>query len=93
MCRRFFDAFSLPLIQNLCGSTDERLAAIAAKAEKESRYHLRRSQEWMLRLGGEPMRVIDVSRLRLTNSGPIPTKCSKRLAPLGLVQEGGGRSG
>ena len=53
MCRQFlYDAFSLPLMQNLCGSSDERLAAIAAKAEKESRYHLRRSQEWMLRLGG-----------------------------------------
>lgn len=32
-------------------STDEMLAAIAAKSIKETRYHLRRSQEWVLRLG------------------------------------------
>jgi ring-1,2-phenylacetyl-CoA epoxidase subunit PaaC len=52
LCRQFlYDAFSLPFTQALCHSTDPQLAAIAAKAEKESRYHLRRSSDWMLRLG------------------------------------------
>ena len=52
LSRQFlYDAFSLPFTQALCNSTDSRLAAIAAKAEKESRYHLRRSRDWMLRLG------------------------------------------
>ncbi len=52
LSRQFlYDAFSLPFTQALCKSTDSRLAAIAAKAEKESRYHLRRSRDWMLRLG------------------------------------------
>jgi ring-1,2-phenylacetyl-CoA epoxidase subunit PaaC len=37
-----------PALQN---SKDEQLAAIAAKASKEVRYHLRHSTDWMLRLG------------------------------------------
>ncbi len=45
------DAFQLELYQRLTGSTDERLAAIAAKAVKETRYHLRYSAGWMVRLG------------------------------------------
>jgi ring-1,2-phenylacetyl-CoA epoxidase subunit PaaC len=32
-------------------SRDETLAAIAAKAEKETAYHLRHSAEWLIRLG------------------------------------------
>ena len=32
-------------------SRDETLAAIAAKAEKETAYHLRHSGEWLIRLG------------------------------------------
>jgi ring-1,2-phenylacetyl-CoA epoxidase subunit PaaC len=32
-------------------SDDTTLAAIAAKSEKESAYHLRHSSEWMVRLG------------------------------------------
>ncbi|MEQ8516982.1 MAG: 1,2-phenylacetyl-CoA epoxidase subunit PaaC, partial [Chromatocurvus sp.] len=41
----------LAFMQELLASRDERLAAIAAKTVKESRYHLRRSRDWMLRLG------------------------------------------
>jgi ring-1,2-phenylacetyl-CoA epoxidase subunit PaaC len=32
-------------------SSDATLAAIAAKSEKESAYHLRHSSEWLVRLG------------------------------------------
>ena len=32
-------------------SSDERLAAIAAKTEKEMKYHLRHASEWVIRLG------------------------------------------
>jgi ring-1,2-phenylacetyl-CoA epoxidase subunit PaaC len=35
----------------LQASTDQQLAAIAAKSAKEVRYHLRHSTDWMLRLG------------------------------------------
>lgn len=46
------DTFSLPYLERLRRSADLRIAAIAAKAVKESRYHLERSREWVLRLGG-----------------------------------------
>jgi ring-1,2-phenylacetyl-CoA epoxidase subunit PaaC len=45
------DAFQLELFQRMVASTDERLAAIAAKAVKEVRYHLRYSSGWLVRLG------------------------------------------
>jgi len=44
-------AFQLELYERLMKSADERLAAIAAKAVKESRYHLRYSSDWLVRLG------------------------------------------
>ena len=34
-----------------CASSDAALAAIAAKAEKETAYHLRHAAEWLIRLG------------------------------------------
>lgn len=52
MARQYLvDEFSLAYMERLQDSSDETLAAIAAKAVKESRYHLRRSRDWMLRLG------------------------------------------
>lgn len=46
------DVFHQPYFNRLSRSADERIAAIAAEAVKESRYHLKRSREWVLRLGG-----------------------------------------
>ena len=46
-----YDAYALPFLRELKSSCDQRLAGIAAKAEKESTYHLRRGKEWVLRLG------------------------------------------
>lgn len=45
------DAFQSVLYEALARSADERLAAIAAKASKETRYHLRYSADWLVRLG------------------------------------------
>jgi ring-1,2-phenylacetyl-CoA epoxidase subunit PaaC len=45
------DAFQLELYEWLGSSTDARLAEIAAKAVKETRYHLRFSAGWLVRLG------------------------------------------
>jgi ring-1,2-phenylacetyl-CoA epoxidase subunit PaaC len=45
------DAFQLELYERMAASTDERLAAIAAKSVKEVQYHLRYSSGWMVRLG------------------------------------------
>ena len=45
------DAFQLELYERLTNSADERLSEIAAKAVKETRYHLRYSSDWLVRLG------------------------------------------
>ncbi len=45
------DIFNTEFFAMLQASTDSQLAAIAAKSIKESRYHLRRSHDWELRLG------------------------------------------
>ncbi len=44
-------AFQLELFEGLTNSADEQLSAIAAKAVKETRYHLRYSCDWLVRLG------------------------------------------
>jgi ring-1,2-phenylacetyl-CoA epoxidase subunit PaaC len=45
------DAFQLEFYERLANSADDRLAEIAAKAVKETRYHLRYSSGWLVRLG------------------------------------------
>ncbi len=46
-----FDAWHVALYEALVSSRDLKLAAIAAKAVKESSYHLRYSSGWLIRLG------------------------------------------
>ena len=45
------DVYNELYLGQLIHSRDDTLAAIAAKAIKETRYHLRRSHDWVLRLG------------------------------------------
>lgn len=45
------DVYDVGFFGQLARSSDPNLAAIAAKAVKESRYHLRRSEDWIKRLG------------------------------------------
>lgn len=45
------DAWQLEMYEGLSGSSDVRLASIAAKAIKETRYHFRFSVGWLVRLG------------------------------------------
>src|SRR5579872_2696111 len=47
----FYAAFADLYWRAMMKSSDATLAAIAAKSEKESAYHLRHSSEWMVRLG------------------------------------------
>ena len=47
----FYSAFADLYWRAMMASKDATLAAIAAKSEKESAYHLRHSSEWMIRLG------------------------------------------
>ncbi|HLZ00586.1 MAG TPA: 1,2-phenylacetyl-CoA epoxidase subunit PaaC [Bradyrhizobium sp.] len=52
MMRQFFySAFADLYWRAMMKSSDMTLAAIAAKSEKESAYHLRHSSEWIVRLG------------------------------------------
>jgi ring-1,2-phenylacetyl-CoA epoxidase subunit PaaC len=52
IARQFlFDAWQLGMYEAMQQSADARLAAIAAKALKETRYHLRYSGGWLVRLG------------------------------------------
>jgi ring-1,2-phenylacetyl-CoA epoxidase subunit PaaC len=46
-----YSAFADPYWRAMTASVDEGLAAIAARSEKESAYHLRHSAEWVVRLG------------------------------------------
>jgi ring-1,2-phenylacetyl-CoA epoxidase subunit PaaC len=53
MVRQFFYAAFADLYwRAMMRSSDATLAAIAAKSEKESAYHVRHSSEWIVRLGG-----------------------------------------
>jgi ring-1,2-phenylacetyl-CoA epoxidase subunit PaaC len=45
------DAWQLEVYEGLLESQDTRLASVAAKAIKETRYHFRFSSGWMVRLG------------------------------------------
>ncbi|WP_260956034.1 1,2-phenylacetyl-CoA epoxidase subunit PaaC [Pseudomonas citri] len=52
MLKQFlYDAWHLEVLKDLTQSGDERIVGIAAKAVKEVTYHLRRSSEWVERLG------------------------------------------
>ncbi len=57
----FFAAFARPHLAALSASTDPRLAEIAARAVKETTYHVRHTGEWVVRLGDGT----DESRARL----------------------------
>jgi ring-1,2-phenylacetyl-CoA epoxidase subunit PaaC len=53
MARQYLvDVYGVAFMTRLRSSSDATLAAIAGKALKESSYHLRRSGDWILRLGG-----------------------------------------
>lgn len=46
-----FEAFYLRQLEALVHCSDKRVAEIAARAEKEIRYHLRHNTQWLVRLG------------------------------------------
>jgi len=46
-----FEAFYLAQLEALANCADKRVAEIAARAEKEIRYHLRHNTQWLVRLG------------------------------------------
>lgn len=65
MMRQFFvDVFYVLYLTQLTASKDSTIAAIAAKAIKESRYHLKRSEPWVRQLS----EGTDESRRRILNA-------------------------
>lgn len=46
-----FESFYLLQLEALTACSDPRVAEIAARAEKEIRYHLRHNSQWLVRLG------------------------------------------
>lgn len=89
----FYDAWHLPTLEQLTHSSDERVAAIAGKAVKEARYHLKRSSEWVIRLGDgteeSHRRIVDaVDRLwrysiEMVSTDPL----EQRLAEAGIAAD------
>ena len=52
LVRQFFiDVYHNLFYTSLCNSKDETIAGISKKSVKEVRYHLQRSQDWVIRLG------------------------------------------
>lgn len=88
-----FDAWQIELFERLQSSTDTRFAELAAKALKETRYHLRFSSGWLVRLGdGTPeshRRVQDSldSLWKLTHELFAPSETDQAAAACGLGPE------
>ena len=59
-----FDQWHALALGALAASADARIAAIAAKAHKEVRYHVERSSQWVIRLGDGT----DVSHARMQDA-------------------------
>jgi len=56
-----FSTYQYYLFQQLVGSADGQLAAIAEKSLKEITYHVRWSSEWVIRLGGAMPKAFNFS--------------------------------
>ncbi len=86
------DAWQLEMYEALPASTDTRLAAIAAKALKETRYHYRFSSGWLVRLGDgterEPSRAC---RARWMSCGGSPMSCSRPMRSMRRMAAPGSR--
>jgi ring-1,2-phenylacetyl-CoA epoxidase subunit PaaC len=86
----FFDVYHEMFLKRLMNSTDETLAAIAAKSIKEVRYHKSFSTEWMKRLGDgteeSHARTQDAvnSLWRYTNELFLPSDAEAAMAKTGV---------
>ncbi|WP_191832523.1 1,2-phenylacetyl-CoA epoxidase subunit PaaC [Pseudomonas fluorescens] len=77
MTKQFlYDAWHFQVLEGLVASRDERIAGIAAKALKEVTYHLRRSGEWVQRMGGGT----EESRRRMLEAIPLLWRFTVELA-------------
>ncbi|WP_416424122.1 1,2-phenylacetyl-CoA epoxidase subunit PaaC [Pseudomonas sp. App30] len=87
----FYDAWHFQVLHGLAGTSDARIAGIAAKGLKEVTYHLRRSAEWVERLGDgtEESHARMLAALpkvwRFTVELVNPSAAEQRLAAAGLI--------
>jgi ring-1,2-phenylacetyl-CoA epoxidase subunit PaaC len=68
------DAFQLELYERLASSSDLKLAAIAAKSLKETRYHWRYSAAWLVRLGDGTVLSHERASAALKRLWPLTTE-------------------
>ena len=87
------DAWQLEVYESLTGSADTRLAAIAAKALKETRYHYRFSSGWLVRLGdgtaesqARAQQAVD-SLWRFTEELFTPDEIDERMAAASIAPQ------
>ena len=85
------DTWQLQIYQGLSASRDTRLAAIAAKALKETRYHYRFSSGWLVRLGdgtdeshARVQRALD-ELWRFTTELFTPDELDERMSAAGIA--------
>ena len=87
------DSWQIEIYEGLQSSADARLAAIAAKALKETRYHYRFSSGWLTRLGdGTPESAARVQRSledlwRFTVELFSPDEVDERMSALGIAPQ------
>lgn len=85
------DAWQLEIYTSLQESADSRLAAIAAKALKETRYHYRFSSGWLVRLGDgtaeshERVQSAVDDLWRFTGELFAPDEVDERMAAAGIA--------
>ena len=74
MVRQFFmDSFHFYFFTDLMNSQDDFLKGLAHKTIKEVTYHLKRSSEWIIRLGKGTHESKQRTQVRLINFGNIHT--------------------
>jgi len=94
LVRQFLiDAWQLELFERLQSSSERRLAELAAKALKETRYHYRFSAGWMVRLGDgteESHRRVQTALdglWKFTNELFAPGAADEQAAAFGIAPE------
>lgn len=70
-----YDTWALAYYGRLSASTDQRLAAIAAKSLKEIRYHNKYSSEWVIRLGDGTVESRQRMQTALEDAWPYSQEC------------------
>ena len=87
------DAWQMEVYEGLTASADSRIAAIAAKALKETRYHYRFSSGWLVRLGdgtaesqARAQQAVD-SLWRFTGELFTPDEIDERMAAAGIAPQ------